>query len=109
MTHERDVFINCPLDLQYRRLLYAHGGKPPVAIEHVRNWLSTTPAAEGLISSGSVLAKRYRTYQQQLRDWCQKLQLNPRQLTFRDQRALVVAWLDENPWSPATAAGTRPS
>jgi len=79
----------------------AHGGKPHVAIELVRNWLSTTPAAEGSIPSGSVLAQRYRAYRAALPDSCQKLQFNPRQLTFRDHRVLVVGWLEENPWTPA--------
>lgn len=78
----------------------AHGGKPHVAIELVRNWLSTTPAARGLIPSGSVLAKRYRAYRRELPSWCAKRQLNPRRLTFRDHRTLVIAWLDANPWTP---------
>ncbi|HET8774877.1 MAG TPA: hypothetical protein VFP80_13840 [Thermoanaerobaculia bacterium] len=79
----------------------AHGGKPSLAIELVRNWLSATPAARGLIPSGSVLAKRYRSFRTALPAGCQKLQLNPRRLTFRDRRTLVVGWLDENPWTPA--------
>jgi hypothetical protein len=75
----------------------AHGGKPNVAIEIVRNWLSTTPAAEGIvIPSGSVIAKRYKTYRAALPSWCEKLQLNPRRLTFGDDVALIVAWLREN-------------
>jgi hypothetical protein len=79
----------------------AHGGKPHVAIELVRNWLSTTLPGRDVIPSGSILVKRYRAYRSELAGWCQRLQLNPRQLTFRDQRALVVAWLDVNSWTPA--------
>lgn len=79
----------------------AHGGKPNTAIEIVRNWLSTTPAAHGtVIPSGSVIARRYRAYRTALPGWCQKLQLNPRRLTFGDHVTLVVAWLDGNPWTP---------
>lgn len=80
----------------------AHGGKPHSAIEIIRNWLSTTPAAQGtVIPSGSVIAKRYKTYRAALPTWCEKLQLNVRRLTFRDDVTLIVAWLQENPWSPA--------
>lgn len=80
----------------------AHGGKPVLAIEIVRNWLSTTPAAQGaVIPSGSVIAKRYRMFRAALPNGCAKLQLNPRRLTFADDVALIVAWLQENPWSPA--------
>jgi hypothetical protein len=78
----------------------AHGNKPYVAIELVRNWLSTTPAAQGtVIPSGSVIAKRYRSFQARLPAWCEELQLNPRRLTFGDDVALVNAWLKEYPWA----------
>jgi hypothetical protein len=80
--------------------IWAHHGKPNLAIELVRNWLSTTPAARSLIPSGSVLAYRYRAFRAALTASCRKLQLNPRRLTFRDHRILVVAWLDEYPWTP---------
>lgn len=77
--------------------IQAHGNKPHVAIELVRNWLSTTSA---VIPSGSVISKRYRAFRASLRVGCAKLQLNPRRLTFSDEITLVVAWLDENPWAP---------
>lgn len=80
----------------------AHRGKSHLAIEIVRNWLSTTPAAEDMvIPSGSVIAARYRAYRTALPMACAKLQLNPRKLTFRDDVTLTVAWLKENPWKPA--------
>jgi hypothetical protein len=80
----------------------AHRDKPHLAIEIVRNWLSTTPAAEGtVIPSGSLIAARHRQYRIALPTACTRLQLNPRKLTFRDDVTLVVAWLKENPWKPA--------
>jgi hypothetical protein len=76
----------------------AHGNKPHVAIELIRNWLSTTPAAAGaVIPSGSVIAKRYRDYRAALPISCEKLQLDQRRLTFGDDVTLVVGWLKENP------------
>lgn len=86
----------------------AHGGKPNTAIEIVRNWLSTTPAAQGtIIPSGSVIAKRYRAHRAGLPGLCEKLQLNPRRLTFGDHRTLTAAWLDVHPWTPDSDSGNR--
>jgi len=82
----------------------AHGGKPTVAIETIRNWLSTSGAAQGtVIPSGSVIAARYRRYRVALPYWCRRLQLDQQRLTFGDDVTLVVAWLQENPWKPTTA------
>ena len=79
----------------------AHGGKVSAAIEIIRNWLSTTHVAQGtVIPSGSVIGSRYRKFRDALPSWCQRLQLNPQRLTFGDDVTLVVAWLQENPWSP---------
>jgi hypothetical protein len=82
----------------------AHGGKPNAAIEIVRNWLSTSAPAQGtVIPSGSVISARYKLYRTALPASCEKLQLNPRRLTFADDVTLVVAWLQENPWKPTAA------
>lgn len=71
-------------------------------IEIVRNWLSATqPGHETVIPSGSVIAKRYRLYRADLPAWCARLLLNPRRLTFLDQRASIIAWLRMNSWTPA--------
>ncbi|HEX6086122.1 MAG TPA: hypothetical protein VF266_16435 [Thermoanaerobaculia bacterium] len=78
----------------------AHQNKPNVVIEIVRNWLSTTPAAEGMvIPSGSIIAKRYRSFRAALPAGCAKLRLDPRRLTFVDDVALVNSWLKEYPWA----------
>lgn len=80
----------------------AHENKPHVAIELVRNWLSTTPPAQGsVIPSGSVIARRYRTYRSALPTLCKGLQLDARRLTFTDDVFLITGWLDENPWAPS--------
>ncbi|HEV7241114.1 MAG TPA: hypothetical protein VGQ36_17910 [Thermoanaerobaculia bacterium] len=79
----------------------AHGGKVNLAIEIVRNWLFTTPPATGtVIPSGSVIAQRYKLFRATLPVVCEKLQLNPRRLTFGDDVTLVIGWLKENPWKP---------
>jgi hypothetical protein len=63
----------------------AHGGKPSAAIEIIRNWLSTTPAAQGrVIPSGTVLAGRFKAYRAALASGCARMQLNPRRLTYYD-------------------------
>ncbi|HUR81871.1 MAG TPA: hypothetical protein VM733_13985 [Thermoanaerobaculia bacterium] len=79
----------------------AHGDQPTTAIELVRNWLSASGVArEHVIPSGSVLAKRYRACRRAFPKMCDELQLDPRRLTFTDDIALIVAWLDINPWAP---------
>jgi hypothetical protein len=81
----------------------AHRGKPKIAIEIVRNWLSTAAAADGtVIPSGSVIARRYEIYRATLSTGCEELQLNPHRLTFFDDVMLLAAWLRANPWSPNT-------
>jgi hypothetical protein len=80
----------------------AHAGKVSSAIEIVRNWLSTTPPAQGtVIPSGSVIAGRYKQFRGALAGGCEKFQLNPRRLTFNDDVSLIAAWLRENPWKSA--------
>jgi hypothetical protein len=80
----------------------AHAGKITLAIELVRNWLSTTEPAQGMvIPSGSVIASRYKAFRNAQPAGCDRLQLNPRRLTFGDDVTLVVGWLQENPWNAA--------
>lgn len=80
----------------------AHSGKVSSAIEIARNWLSTTPPAQGtVIPSGSVIAGRYKQFRGALAGGCEKFQLNPRRLTFNDDVSLIAAWLRENPWKSA--------
>jgi hypothetical protein len=79
----------------------AHNDNPTTAIELVRNWLSASGVArEQVIPSGSVLAKRYRACRSVFPKMCEELQLDPKRLTFTDDIALIVAWLDINPWAP---------
>lgn len=69
---------------------------------HPRTRKLTTPPAQGsVIPSGSVIARRYRTYRRAITTLCKGLQLDPRRLTFTDDISLVTAWLDENPWTPS--------
>jgi hypothetical protein len=76
----------------------AHGGKQHLAIEAVRNWLSTTaPAKNTVIPSGSVITHRYEAYQLTLPVQCERFQLDRERLTFGDDVLLVLAWLKENP------------
>ena len=77
--------------------IQAHHGKPRLAIEVVRNWLSAPSAAQGtMIPSGSRIAARYASFLRDLPDWCHALHLNPRELTFSDFGFLTTQWLEEN-------------
>lgn len=77
----------------------AHAGKISTAIEIVRNWLSTTPAAEGVIPSGTIIAARYKSFRAALPVSCERLQLDARRLTFGDDLQIIIGWLKENPWT----------
>ncbi|PYQ27469.1 MAG: hypothetical protein DMF56_20145 [Acidobacteria bacterium] len=71
----------------------AHGGSPDEAIRAVRNWLSTASRHSVKIPSGTVIARRYATFKQELPTACERLQLNPQELTFNDYVLQVEEWL----------------
>lgn len=82
----------------------AHGSEPVRAISVTRDWLSI-PASHNdvVVPSGSRIAERYRLFETELSEWCRRLQLVPRELTYNDQTRLVEEWLKAHPWSVATS------
>jgi len=76
----------------------AHGNRPAKAIERVRNWLSGTAAERGSrIPSGSIIAKRYMQFVDDLPLWCDRQKLVISQLTYGDDDLLMIDWLKTNP------------
>jgi hypothetical protein len=81
----------------------AHSAKPAKAIAVVRDWLSIAAAQNDVvIPSGSRIAGRFRSFEAELPEWCRRQQLEPRELTFTDQRRLIEEWLKARPWSAET-------
>jgi hypothetical protein len=74
----------------------AHAGKPDEAIRAVRDWLSTATPRAVKIPAGSVIARRYWTFRDDLPTACERLQLNIEELTFTDYFVQVEEWLKLN-------------
>lgn len=94
----------------------SHGGHPHQAIEAVRNWIaaeirglavraageSTNAVAAEIrkqaarVPGGARIAARFKAFQEDLPDLCEKLHLQPASLTFTDYCDIVSDWLTEN-------------
>ena len=72
----------------------AHGGKPAVAIQVVRDWLRTHSGFG--MPSGASMITRFARFQKQLPRMCVALNLDRQNLIFSDYAALVSEWLKEN-------------
>jgi hypothetical protein len=78
---------------------------PIEAIKVVRNWLrSDKPRVE--IPGGSIVAKRYGEFVEQLPELKKNTQLGEDELTFADYVSLLIGWLKQNDWKPS---GKKPS
>lgn len=87
----------------------AHANRVENTIRSVRHWLSNKLADRGVrIPSPSLMITRYKQFKARLPAACRALNLDPRELIFREHQSLVVAWLQENPWSEVPAATARP-
>jgi hypothetical protein len=73
-----------------------HGGDAAEAIKAVRNWLSASTPLSVKIPGGAIIARRYRTFCEELPTACERLQLNPEELTFNDYVLQVEEWLKVN-------------
>jgi hypothetical protein len=83
----------------------AHGGNPAEAIKAVRNWLSASVPHSVKIPGGAVIARRYATFLEELPTACERLQLNPQELTFNDFVLQVEEWLKVNARTAGATAG----
>jgi len=74
----------------------AHRGNPDEAIRAVRDWLSAATSRTVKIPGGTAIARRYRTFRDELPAACERLQLHPDELTFSDYVVQVEEWLKLN-------------
>lgn len=72
----------------------AHANSVERAVACVRDWLNHASRRRTIPGPGAIL-KRYQRYRTQLPEVCQRLQLYPREMTFKDKAALASAWLSE--------------
>ena len=74
----------------------AHGGNADEAIRVVRDWLSAATPRTVKIPGGAAIARRYRTFREELPAACERLQLRVDELTFSDYVVQVEEWLQLN-------------
>ena len=69
-----------------------HGNSSETAIQMVRDWLRNA-IGQPSMPSGSHLWTSYQKFTVELSEMCEKAQLTPAKLTFRDFYQLVLEWL----------------
>ncbi len=77
--------------------IHPHEGSSTRAIAAVRNWLRTA-SPDISIPGGSMIAKRFSLFSEQLPAMCDVLRLSPKDLTFADLTWATSKWLEKNPW-----------
>ena len=73
-----------------------HGQAPAEAIKAVRNCLRGATPRTVKIPSGTIIARRYELFRQELPLMCKKLHLNEAELTFSEYVLQVEEWLKLN-------------
>lgn len=79
-----------------------HENDPAVAIAGVRDWLNSDSLASNvMIPGGRTMARRYERFTSELPGMCERVSMEPDELTFNDLASMVSGWLQENPWGSA--------
>lgn len=78
----------------------AHGGKTSTAIRVVRDWLSDAGGTTARLPGGTVVAKRFEAFLEELPESCRNLGHDPDELTFNEYVMHVEEWLKVNAWVP---------
>jgi hypothetical protein len=77
--------------------IHYHEDEPKTALKRVRNWLSNHSGRVAVrVPGGTVMARRYEVFQNDLPLMCNKLNLDRDELQLPEYRALVCVWLQEN-------------
>jgi len=79
----------------------AHRGNPEEAMRAVRDWLSSATPRSVKIPGGTAIARRYRTFRDELPAACERLHLRMEELTFSDYVVQVEEWLKLNTYTVA--------
>ena len=65
------------------------------AIGELRTWLATASKRTKL-PGGKDIFERYKRFQSDLPALCEELKLEPAEVTFKDLRQIMAAWLKQN-------------
>ena len=82
----------------------AHYGSTEELIRAVRNALATTLPSDILLHSGATMAARYAQFRKDLPVVCDRLGMDPDDLSYRDLSAFVSEWLDKETTAELTRA-----
>ena len=74
--------------------IHAHGNDVKTAIRELRAWLATT-SKRTMLPGGKDIFDRYTRFQLDLPALCAALKLEPAEVTFKDFRHMIVAWLKQ--------------
>ena len=75
--------------------IHAHGNDVKTAIGELRTWLATASKRTKL-PGGKDIFERYKRFQSDLPALCEELKLEPVEVTFKDLRQIMAAWLKQN-------------
>jgi len=69
----------------------AHGAELKRVAGAIRDWLAT--GSERVLPGGLEICRQFEAFIQELPAWCERLQLQPEELTFADYTNFVTEWL----------------
>ena len=75
--------------------IHSHDNDVKTAIRELRTWLATASKRTRL-PGGKDIFDRYSRFQADLPALCAELKLEPAEVTFKDLRLIVAAWLEQN-------------
>jgi len=84
----------------------AHQSDPRIAVICIRNWLRTASRRIS-IPGADTIWKRYQAFRKELPKICEKLRLDPGDLTFADYSHIIDIWLVEKETPPSPPTGLR--
>ena len=75
--------------------IHSHGNDVKTAIRELRTWLATA-SQRSKLPGGKDIFDRYKRFQADLPALCEELKLEPAEVTFKDLRQMMAAWLKQN-------------
>jgi hypothetical protein len=78
----------------------AHSDDPSNVVSAVRDWLSAYQDDDDLIPGGLHIFEQYQDFLVYMKQRCDRVLLDPKEVTFRQYISLIEGWMRENDWRP---------
>ncbi len=75
--------------------IHSHGNDVRAAVSELRKWLATA-SKRSRLPGGKDIFERYERFQADLPALCNELKLDLAEVTFKDLRQIMAAWLKQN-------------